>query len=156
MCVSENLCLLEAQEQCLRLEYIKILPPFLPDGVVNLSIPIVLPISTDDKERLEGCEALALSYAGRRVAVLKNPEYFEHRKEERCARIWGTTCAKHPHVKVGLSPCCSGKPGQGGKRGWGLENQTFPRFRGLCLLSKPSSSLGTITPQAGRTEVLGS
>lgn len=83
----------------------------MPDGIVNLSIPIVLPISVEDKERLEGCEALALSYLGRRVAVLKNPEYFEHRKEERCARVWGTTCAKHPHVKVGLSPCCSGKPG---------------------------------------------
>ncbi|XP_075573473.1 bifunctional 3'-phosphoadenosine 5'-phosphosulfate synthase 2 [Pelecanus crispus] len=73
---------------------------FVADGVVNLSIPIVLPISTEDKERLEGCEALALSYAGRRVAVLKSPEYFEHRKEERCARVWGTTCAKHPHVKM--------------------------------------------------------
>ncbi|NXV11694.1 PAPS2 synthase, partial [Cepphus grylle] len=72
----------------------------LNDGFVNLSIPIVLPISTEDKERLEGCEALALSYGGRRVAILKSPEYFEHRKEERCARTWGTTCAKHPHVKM--------------------------------------------------------
>ena len=112
----------------------------------------MLPISTEDKERLEGCEALALSYAGRRVAVLKNPEYFEHRKEERCARVWGTTCAKHPHVKVGLSPCCSGKPGRDGKCGQGLENRTFPRFRGPWVsypLSKPDSSLG-------RTDFLGS
>lgn len=75
----------------------------LPDGVINLTIPIVLPVSTEDKQRLEGCGALALSYEGRKVAILKDPEYFEHRKEERCARIWGTTCAKHPHVKVGLS-----------------------------------------------------
>ncbi|XP_042673653.1 bifunctional 3'-phosphoadenosine 5'-phosphosulfate synthase 2 isoform X1 [Centrocercus urophasianus] len=70
------------------------------DGVVNLSIPIVLPVSAQDKQRLEGCGALALSYAGRRVAILRDPEYFEHRKEERCARVWGTTCAKHPHVKM--------------------------------------------------------
>lgn len=91
-----------------------------PDGIINLSIPIVLPISTEDKERLQGCEALALSFAGRRVAVLRNPEYFEHRKEERCARVWGTTCAKHPHVKVGLSPSRSGKPGNAG-RGWRAE-----------------------------------
>ncbi|KAM6347358.1 LOW QUALITY PROTEIN: bifunctional 3'-phosphoadenosine 5'-phosphosulfate synthase 2 [Alca torda] len=70
----------------------------LNDGFVNLSIPIVLPISTEDKER-RGCEALALSYGGR-GAILKSPEYFEHRKEERCARTWGTTCAKHPHVKM--------------------------------------------------------
>lgn len=114
MCASENLCLLGAQDQCLRLEYIKILPLLLPDGFVNLSIPIVLPISTEDKERLEGCQALALSYGGRRVAILKSPEYFEHRKEERCARTWGTTCAKHPHVKVGLSLCCSGWEMQAG------------------------------------------
>ncbi|XP_030909255.1 bifunctional 3'-phosphoadenosine 5'-phosphosulfate synthase 2 [Melopsittacus undulatus] len=83
-------------------EYLQVIHfgTLLNDGVVNLSIPIVLPISVEDKERLEGCEALALSYQGRRVAVLKNPEYFEHRKEERCARVWGTTCAKHPHVKM--------------------------------------------------------
>ncbi|NXA42388.1 PAPS2 synthase, partial [Eudromia elegans] len=70
------------------------------DGVINLSIPIVLPISTEDKQRLEGCSEFALSYKGRKVAILKSPEFFEHRKEERCARVWGTTCAKHPHVKM--------------------------------------------------------
>ncbi|XP_070608345.1 bifunctional 3'-phosphoadenosine 5'-phosphosulfate synthase 2 isoform X1 [Erythrolamprus reginae] len=73
---------------------------FKLDGVINLSIPIVLPISTEDKERLEGCSAFTLEYNGQRVAILKNPEFFEHRKEERCARVWGTTCAKHPHVKM--------------------------------------------------------
>ncbi|XP_026542548.1 bifunctional 3'-phosphoadenosine 5'-phosphosulfate synthase 2 isoform X2 [Notechis scutatus] len=73
---------------------------FKLDGVINLSIPIVLPISTEDKKRLDGCSAFTLEYKGRRVAILKNPEFFEHRKEERCARVWGTTCAKHPHVKM--------------------------------------------------------
>ncbi|XP_060097239.1 bifunctional 3'-phosphoadenosine 5'-phosphosulfate synthase 2 isoform X1 [Heteronotia binoei] len=73
---------------------------FQLDGVINLSIPIVLPISSEDKKRLEGCNAFTLEYNGRRVAILKNPEFFEHRKEERCARVWGTTCAKHPHVKM--------------------------------------------------------
>ncbi|KAM6442623.1 bifunctional 3'-phosphoadenosine 5'-phosphosulfate synthase 2 isoform 1-T1 [Liasis olivaceus] len=73
---------------------------FKLDGVINLSIPIVLPISTEDKKRLEGCSAFTLEYNGRRVAILNNPEFFEHRKEERCARVWGTTCAKHPHVKM--------------------------------------------------------
>ncbi|XP_032087822.1 bifunctional 3'-phosphoadenosine 5'-phosphosulfate synthase 2 isoform X1 [Thamnophis elegans] len=73
---------------------------FKLDGVINLSIPIVLPVSAEDKKRLEGCSAFTLEYNGRRVAILKNPEFFEHRKEERCARVWGTTCAKHPHVKM--------------------------------------------------------
>ncbi|XP_075072484.1 bifunctional 3'-phosphoadenosine 5'-phosphosulfate synthase 2 isoform X1 [Mixophyes fleayi] len=71
-------------------------------GVINLSVPIVLPLSTEDKERLSDSKAFALSYEGRKVAILRNPEFFEHRKEERCARVWGTTCAQHPHVKMVL------------------------------------------------------
>lgn len=133
----------------------------LPDGVINLTIPIVLPVSTEDKQRLEGCGALALSYEGRKVAILKNPEYFEHRKEERCARIWGTTCAKHPHVKVGLSLSLllsKTWPGLAMCHG-GLENQTplrFPWCWVSCQLSKPRSSLRTITSQAcRRTEFSG-
>lgn len=70
------------------------------DGVINLSVPIVLPVSADDKARLEGCSEFALMYGGRRVAILCDPEFYEHRKEERCCRVWGTSSAKHPHVKV--------------------------------------------------------
>ncbi|XP_040217985.1 bifunctional 3'-phosphoadenosine 5'-phosphosulfate synthase 2 isoform X1 [Rana temporaria] len=69
-------------------------------GVINLSIPIVLPVSMEDKEKLSGLNALTLSCEGKRVAILRNPEFFEHRKDERCARVWGTTCTKHPHVKM--------------------------------------------------------
>lgn len=65
-----------------------------------MSIPIVLPVSADDKTRLEGCSELVLTHGGRRVAILQDPEFYEHRKEERCSRVWGTTCAKHPHIKV--------------------------------------------------------
>ncbi|XP_006880375.1 PREDICTED: bifunctional 3'-phosphoadenosine 5'-phosphosulfate synthase 2 isoform X1 [Elephantulus edwardii] len=72
----------------------------LPDGVINMSIPIVLPVSADDKKRLEGCSEFALVHAGRKVAILKDPEFYEHRKEERCSRVWGTTCEKHPHIKM--------------------------------------------------------
>ncbi|XP_073541612.1 bifunctional 3'-phosphoadenosine 5'-phosphosulfate synthase 2 isoform X2 [Phyllobates terribilis] len=71
-------------------------------GVINLSIPIVLPVSLEDKEKLSDTNAIALSYEGKRVAILRNPEFYEHRKEERCARVWGTTCAQHPHVKMVL------------------------------------------------------
>lgn len=70
-------------------------------GIINLSVPVVLPVSTADKERLDGVTALALVYEGRRVAILRNPEFYEHRKEERCARQWGTTCKDHPYIKVG-------------------------------------------------------
>lgn len=74
------------------------------DGVINLSIPIVLPVSVDDKARLEGCSKFALMYEGRRVALLQDPEFYEHRKEERCSRVWGTATAKHPHIKVSIKP----------------------------------------------------
>ncbi|XP_045147606.1 bifunctional 3'-phosphoadenosine 5'-phosphosulfate synthase 2 [Echinops telfairi] len=81
-------------------------PPFTPpvalstDGVINLSIPIVLPVTTEDKQRLEGSSKLVLVHGGRQVAILRDPEFYEHRKEERCSRVWGTTCVKHPHIKM--------------------------------------------------------
>ncbi|XP_053548193.1 bifunctional 3'-phosphoadenosine 5'-phosphosulfate synthase 2 [Bombina bombina] len=83
-------------------EYLQVIhfDTLLDGGVINLSIPIVLPISDEHKERLAGSKAFALEYQGKKVAVLRNPEFFEHRKEERCARVWGTTCSKHPHVKM--------------------------------------------------------
>lgn len=74
------------------------------DGVINMSVPIVLPVSVDDKVRLEGCSKFALMYEGRRVAILQDPEFYEHRKEERCSRVWGTATAKHPHIKVSTKP----------------------------------------------------
>lgn len=77
--------------------------PVAPGGVINLSVPVVLPVSTTDKERLDGVTAVALVYEGRRVAILRNPEFYQHRKEERCARQWGTTCRDHPYIKVSLS-----------------------------------------------------
>ena len=39
----------------------------LDDGVVNQSVPIVLPVSTEDKLRLEGENAIALTYQEKSV-----------------------------------------------------------------------------------------
>ncbi|XP_051959458.1 bifunctional 3'-phosphoadenosine 5'-phosphosulfate synthase 2-like [Xyrauchen texanus] len=72
----------------------------LDGGIINMSVPIVLPVSKEDKERLEGCAAFILEFKGRKVAIMRNPEFYEHRKEERCARQWGTTCPRHPHIKM--------------------------------------------------------
>ena len=36
----------------------------------------------------------------RMLAVLRNPEFYPHRKEERCSRQWGTYNTSHPHQKV--------------------------------------------------------
>ena len=72
----------------------------LDGGITNQSIPIVLPVQTGDKERLEESSAFALSYEGKRVAIMRSPEFYEHRKEERCCRQFGTCNQGHPYVKV--------------------------------------------------------
>ncbi|GAB6028273.1 hypothetical protein CHUAL_002453 [Chamberlinius hualienensis] len=69
-------------------------------GVVNQSIPIVLAVSTQDKERLEGQPSVALRYEGKIYAILRYPEFYEHRKEERCCRQFGTSNIGHPYIKM--------------------------------------------------------
>lgn len=72
----------------------------LDGGVTNQSIPIVLPVHTNDKDRLDGCPAFTLRYDNKPVAILRNPEFYEHRKEERCSRQFGTSNQGHPYVKM--------------------------------------------------------
>ena len=40
-----------------------------------------------------------MRYKNEPRAILRNPEFYEHRKEERCARQFGTTNPNHPYVK---------------------------------------------------------
>jgi len=68
--------------------------------IENQTIPIVLPCTTDEKERLKSSSTIALCYQNRFIALLKSPEFYSHRKEERCARVFGTTDIGHPHIKV--------------------------------------------------------
>ena len=51
-----------------------------------------------DKKRLDGTGAITLRYENRPRAILRSPEFYEHRKEERCARQFGTTNPNHPYV----------------------------------------------------------
>lgn len=66
----------------------------------NQSVPIVLSASEADKERLEGSSAITLMYEGKPVAILRKPEFYFQRKEERCARQFGTTNDKQPYVRM--------------------------------------------------------
>ena len=77
------------------------------DVFINQTVPIVLALSTADKQRLapdSGDERragdVALVYRGAVVAVLRAPEYYPHRKEERVCHTFGTTSAEHPSIKV--------------------------------------------------------
>ncbi|KAK9885853.1 hypothetical protein WA026_013731 [Henosepilachna vigintioctopunctata] len=73
----------------------------LNDGKpVNQSIPIVLPVSTSDKDRLKECSSISLAYNNSIYAILRKPEFYPHRKEERVARQFGTTNQDHPHIKM--------------------------------------------------------
>ncbi len=47
---------------------------------------------------LENCSPSR--YEGKARAILRRPEFFPHRKEERCARTFGTTNPGHPAIKV--------------------------------------------------------
>ena len=44
---------------------------------------------------------MALRYNGKVVAIIREPETFEMRKEERCARQWGMVHKEHPYQQVG-------------------------------------------------------
>ncbi|XP_003248928.3 bifunctional 3'-phosphoadenosine 5'-phosphosulfate synthase-like, partial [Acyrthosiphon pisum] len=67
---------------------------------VNQSIPIVLPITTDKKEQLFGCEEIALWYNSKPIAILRKPSFYPHRKEERVCRQFGTSHPNHPYIKT--------------------------------------------------------
>ncbi|XP_065160089.1 bifunctional 3'-phosphoadenosine 5'-phosphosulfate synthase-like [Atheta coriaria] len=69
-------------------------------NAINQSIPIVLPCTAEDKERLNETSGISLYYNGICVAILRKPEFYHHRKEERCARQFGTTNKNHPHIKL--------------------------------------------------------
>ncbi|XP_065164607.1 bifunctional 3'-phosphoadenosine 5'-phosphosulfate synthase-like [Atheta coriaria] len=67
---------------------------------INQSIPIVLTINTAQKDKLQDCSSIALCHRGTTYAILKDIEIYYHRKEERCARQFGTTNKDHPYIKL--------------------------------------------------------
>lgn len=63
-------------------------------------MPILLSVTAADRARLDGSSSIALHYNRQLVAVLRRPEFFAHRKEERCARQFGTVHPEHPYVRL--------------------------------------------------------
>lgn len=68
--------------------------------VVNHSIPIVLPLTETDKNRLKDVSAFTLTYDKKPVAILRNPEFYYQRKEERVSRQFGTSNPDHPYISL--------------------------------------------------------
>jgi 3'-phosphoadenosine 5'-phosphosulfate synthase len=66
----------------------------------NHSVPIVLSLNESDKKRLEDVSAMTLTHDNKPIAILRNPEFYYQRKEERCARQFGTANPDHPYIKM--------------------------------------------------------
>jgi len=66
----------------------------------NMSVPIVLSAAEADKKRLEGYSSIALYYNNEPVAIMRQPEFYFHRKEERCSRQFGTAHPNHPYIRM--------------------------------------------------------
>ncbi|XP_057776871.1 ATP sulfurylase 2 isoform X2 [Salvia miltiorrhiza] len=77
----------------------------MEDGsLVNMSLPIVLPIDDEVKGQIGDSSSVALvGTDGDLVAILSSIEIYKHNKEERIARTWGTTAPGLPYVEEVIS-----------------------------------------------------
>jgi len=81
--------------QCLHYEH------FLDDGkLTSMSVPIVLPVTAEDKNRLKDQSDVVLRCEGKNVALVRSPSFFEHRKEERAGMTFGITHPEHPYIQM--------------------------------------------------------
>jgi len=69
---------------------------------VPMPVPIVKTCTTEEKNHLAGtARKIALvNAAGAIVAVMHEPSFFEHRKEERAGRTFGITHKDHPYISM--------------------------------------------------------
>ncbi|CAI9775333.1 unnamed protein product [Fraxinus pennsylvanica] len=74
-------------------------------SVVNMSLPIVLAIDDEVKERIGVSNNVALTGPNDDlVGILRSIEIYKHNKEERIARTWGTTAPGLPYVEEVITP----------------------------------------------------
>ncbi|KAM1550030.1 hypothetical protein ACFX10_042337 [Malus domestica] len=78
----------------------------IEDGsLVNMSLPIVLAIDDETKERIGSSNDVGLvGPDGNLVGVLNSIEIYKHNKEERIARTWGSTAPGLPYVEEVITP----------------------------------------------------
>ncbi|CAL8099208.1 unnamed protein product [Prunus armeniaca] len=76
------------------------------DGsVVNMSLPIVLAIDDETKERIGSSPNVGLlGPNGDLIGILSSIEIYKHNKEERIARTWGSTAPGLPYVEEAITP----------------------------------------------------
>lgn len=84
--------------QCLHFNALR-----MPDGsVTNMSVPIVLAVGDEQKKTIEesGGKFALKSPDGKLIAIVSDFEIYDHNKEERCARTFGLTDARHPYADM--------------------------------------------------------
>lgn len=74
-------------------------------GLVNMSLPIVLAIDDDARERIgESNDVSLIGPDGDLISILRSIQIYKHNKEERIARTWGTTTPGLPYVEEVITP----------------------------------------------------
>jgi len=72
-----------------------------PPMRVSMPVPIVLPVTDFTKRQIEKANAITLyNSAGKPLAIMRNPEVYEHRKEEIIARCFGVEDPDHPYITL--------------------------------------------------------
>lgn len=67
-----------------------------------LSVPITQDVSTEDKDRLQGKEKIAIKcskVSNEILAVIEEPVFYANRKEEISTRVFGTFGKTHPKIE---------------------------------------------------------
>mmetsp|Transcript_4405 Transcript_4405/g.4414 ORF Transcript_4405/g.4414 Transcript_4405/m.4414 type:complete len:1042 (-) Transcript_4405:328-3453(-) len=74
----------------------------IPPKRVSMSVPIVLPCTDYTKAAIESSGKTAVTLVGKHgnfLAILRNPEIYENRKEEIVSRFFGVIDPGHPYIK---------------------------------------------------------
>lgn len=66
----------------------------------NQSVPIVLSVSAESKRKCRNAKHVTLIHNNKPVAILRDVQFYYHRKEERTSRQFGTSNPNHPYIKV--------------------------------------------------------
>lgn len=67
---------------------------------VPMPVPIVKTCTTQEKEKMTGKDAIALTSGDKIIAVIRKPTFYEHMKEERAGRTFGITDKGHPYIEM--------------------------------------------------------
>jgi 3'-phosphoadenosine 5'-phosphosulfate synthase len=76
-------------------------PEMAPRNRVSMPIPITLSLTTFTKDRIEGSgkqDVTLVTRMGHPVAIMRNVEIYENRKEEIVSRMYGVIDPDHPYI----------------------------------------------------------